>query len=75
MISPFRRWLEAEAQFRFRRELYHICNTLFITGIFPDNIKVARGVSLYKTGGNNLFTNDRNVSLLSKYLKNYFVTE
>ena len=47
----------------------HICNTSFISGIFPDNMKIAKVVPLCKAGENNLFTNYRPVSLLSQFSK------
>ena len=31
----------------------HICNTSFISSIFPDNMKIAKVVPLYKAGENN----------------------
>ena len=45
----------------------HICNTSFISGIFPENMKIAKVVQLYKAGEKNLFTNYRPVSLLSQF--------
>ena len=47
----------------------HICNTSFISGIFPDNMKIAKVIPLYKAGEKNLFTNYRPVSLLSQFSK------
>ena len=47
----------------------HICNTSCISDIFPDNMKIAKVVPLYKAGQNNLFTNYRPVSLLSQFSK------
>ena len=47
----------------------HICNASFISGIFPDNMKIAKVVPLYKAGEKNLFTNHRPVSLLSQFSK------
>ena len=49
------------------KQFSHICNTSFISGIFPDNMKIAKVVSLYKAGEKNLFTNYRPVSLLSQF--------
>ena len=51
------------------KPLSHICNTSFISGIFPDNMKIAKVVPLCKAGENNLFTNYRPVSLLSQFSK------
>ena len=46
-----------------------ICNTSFISGIFPDNMKIAKVVPLYKADEKNLFTNYGPVSLLSQFSK------
>ena len=46
-----------------------ICHTSFISGIFPDNVKIAKVVPLYKADEKNLFTNYRPVSLLSQFSK------
>ena len=46
-----------------------ICNESFEEGIFPDNMKIAKVLPLYKNGEKHLFTNYRPVSLLSQFSK------
>uniref|UniRef100_A0A3Q2ZQH6 Reverse transcriptase domain-containing protein n=1 Tax=Kryptolebias marmoratus TaxID=37003 RepID=A0A3Q2ZQH6_KRYMA len=55
----------------------YICNLSFSTGIFPDNMKTAKVIPLYKSGEKCMFTNYRPISLLpqfSKILEKLFVT-
>ena len=47
----------------------HVCNLSFNTGVFPDLMKVAKVVPLFKSGKNNIFTNYRPVSLLPQFSK------
>ena len=47
----------------------HICNLSFSSGVFPDLMKVAKVVPLFKSGKNNMFTNYRPVSLLPQFSK------
>ena len=47
----------------------HICNLSFESGEFPDSMKVAKVVPLFKSGQNNIFTNYRPVSLLPQFSK------
>ena len=47
----------------------HICNLSFESGIFPDLMKVAKIVPIFKAGKNNVFTNYRPVSLLPQFSK------
>lgn len=47
----------------------HICNLSFVSGIFPDAMKVAKVKPLYKTGEKSSFTNYRPVSLLPQFSK------
>jgi hypothetical protein len=47
----------------------HICNKSFSNGIFPDKMKVAKVIPLFKSGEKNIFTNYRPVSLLSQFSK------
>ena len=49
--------------------LVHIINTSLQTGIFPDNLKIANIIPLFKAGKANLFTNYRPVSLLTAVSK------
>ena len=47
----------------------YICNLSFLTGIFPDKLKNAKVIPLFKAGEKNLFTNYRPVSLLPQFSK------
>lgn len=49
--------------------LTDIFNKSFIQGIFPENMKIAKVVPLYKNGNKNIFTNYRPVSLLPQFSK------
>lgn len=51
------------------KPLTHICNLSFISGIFPDKMKIAKIIPLFKSGNKNQFTNYRPVSLLSQFSK------
>uniref|UniRef100_A0A8C6WF21 Reverse transcriptase domain-containing protein n=1 Tax=Neogobius melanostomus TaxID=47308 RepID=A0A8C6WF21_9GOBI len=55
--------------------LTHICNLSFSTGEFPNHMKIAKVVPIYKSGDNHLFTNYRPISILpqlSKILEKLF---
>ena len=47
----------------------HICNLSFETGVFPEMMKVAKVVPLFKSGEKNVFTNYRPVALLPQFSK------
>ena len=47
----------------------YICNLSFQTGIFPDKMKIARVIPLFKSGDDFTFNNYRPVSLLPQFLK------
>ena len=49
--------------------LTFICNKSFKDGIFPEDMKIARIIPLYKAGDKNVFTNYRPVSLLPQFSK------
>ena len=49
--------------------LAHIINISFETGTFPDNMKIAKIIPLYKAGDEQVFTNYRPVSLLPQFSK------
>ena len=51
------------------KPLVYICNLSLRSGIFPDDMKIARVISLYKTREKNLFTNYRPVTLLPQFSK------
>ena len=46
-----------------------ICNKSFINGVFPDKMKIAKVIPLFKSGDNDTFTNYRPVFLLSQFSK------
>ena len=49
--------------------LEHIFNISLQTGVFPDSMKIARVIPLFKNGNMNDFTNYRPISLLSQFSK------
>lgn len=54
----------------------YICNKSFQTGIFPDKMKTAKVIPIYKNGDKQFVSNYRPVSLLpqfSKILEKLFV--
>uniref|UniRef100_A0A3Q3AH61 Reverse transcriptase domain-containing protein n=1 Tax=Kryptolebias marmoratus TaxID=37003 RepID=A0A3Q3AH61_KRYMA len=54
----------------------YICNLSFSSGIFPDTMKIAKVIPIYKNGEKCLFSNYRPISLLpqfSKILEKLFV--
>lgn len=48
----------------------YICNLSLQTGSFPQNMKTAKVIPLFKQGNKHLYTNYRPVSLLSQFSKN-----
>ena len=53
----------------FSKHLVYICNLSLSSDIFPDDMKIARIIPLYKAGEKDLFTNYRPVSLLPQFSK------
>jgi len=51
------------------KPLTHVCNVSFRTGIFPDQMKVAKVIPLFKAGNKNDLSNYRPVSLLPQFSK------
>ena len=49
------------------RPFVHICNVYSETGVFPDKMKIAKVVPLFKFGEENVFTNYRPLSLLLQF--------
>ena len=47
----------------------HVCSKSFEYCVFPDNIKVAKVISLFKAGDRSLFSKYRPISLLSQFSK------
>ena len=49
--------------------LVHICNTSFSQGKFPNDMKVAKVIPIYKKGDSSLFSNYRPISVLPAFSK------
>ena len=49
------------------KPLAHICNTSLMNGIFPDRMKIARVIPLFKNGDVKEFSNYRPVSILPQF--------
>ena len=49
--------------------LSHIFNLSFTSGIFPDDMKIARVIPLFKAGDRVIFSNYRPVSILPGFSK------
>ena len=49
--------------------LRHICNTSLGQGIFPDEMKIARIIPLFKSGDKQNVSNYRPISLLPQFSK------
>ena len=47
----------------------HICNISFSKGVFPDALKIAKVIPLFKLGDKHVFTNNRPVPLLLLFYK------
>ena len=45
----------------------HICNISYESSVFPDKMKLAKVVPIFKSGEKNRFTNYRPVSLLPQF--------
>ena len=46
-----------------------MCAQHLLNGVFPDNMKVAKVVPLFKAGDRSVFSNYRPISLLSQFSK------
>ena len=49
--------------------LTFICNLPLTSGVFPDKMKIAKVIPLFKSGDKNVYTNYRPVSLLPQFSK------
>ena len=51
------------------KPLNHICNVSFHTGVFPNQMKIAKVIPVFKAGDKCVFTNYRPISLLPQFSK------
>ena len=51
------------------KPLTHICNLSFKTGVFPQQMKTANVVPIYKSGDEKMFSNYRPVSVIPVFFK------
>ena len=51
------------------KPLLYIINKSFETGVFPDDLKVAKVISIYKSGDKTLLSNFRPISILNTFSK------
>ena len=51
------------------KPLTHICNISFINCTFPDQMKVAKVIPIFKGNDKQVFTNYRPISLLPQFSK------
>ena len=49
--------------------LIHVCNLSLRTGVFPDKMKIASVLPVYKTGNVSVFGNYRPISILPQFSK------
>ena len=52
------------------KPLAHVCSTSFEYGVFPDNMKVAKVVPLFKAGDRSVFSNYRPIIPVITIFKN-----
>lgn len=51
------------------KPLCDICNKSFVSGVFPDSMKIAKIIPLFKSGNKKIFSNYRPVSVLPQFSK------
>ena len=51
------------------KPIVHICNMSFTTGVFPDSMKTAKVIPLFKAGDKKSFSNYRPISILTQFSK------
>ena len=51
------------------KPIVHICNMSFTTGVFPDSMKTAKVIPLFKAGDKKSFSNYRPFSILTQFSK------
>ena len=52
-----------------KKPITHICNLSLTSGVFPDQMKIAKVIPLFKSGDKKMFNNYRPVSLLPQFSK------
>ena len=75
-IDPAMKSLDLKSISDVLKPFTYICNQSFLEGIFPEQVKTAKVIPLFKSGDKCLFTNYLPVSLLpqfSKIMENCFV--
>ena len=65
-LSPF---VIKQASYALAKPLAEIFNKCLTAGIFPDTLKIAQVIPIYKKGCKNEFTNYRPISVLSAFSK------
>ena len=60
-----------KGRFLISEQLKYLINMSLETGIFPDQLKVAKIIPIFKTGEADIFTNYRPISILSSFSKIY----
>ena len=48
----------------FSNVLFYLFNSCMLSGVFPDELKIAKVIPLYKSGSSNLMSNYRPISIL-----------
>ena len=61
--------VDKSIRYCIKSRIRHICNLSFRTGIFPDELKIANVVPIFKSGDEMIFSNYRPVSVLPVFSK------
>ena len=61
--------VDKSIRYCIKSRIRHICNLSFRTGIFPDELKIAIVVPIFKSGDEMIFSNYRPVSVLPVFSK------
>ena len=63
-VEDIRMDIVAKVIYVICKPLTHICNTLFRTGVFPSRMKIAKVMTLFKSGAKTDLTNNSLVAIL-----------